>query len=67
MAYTTACTDARAALTPLLSRGTGVDYGQIRGGCSFPWMIAVGKYSCGLDRFWSANPLGLSPGYIRDL
>ena len=47
-AYTSACTDAGAALAPLLSGGTRVrhcqsarDYGQIRGAFSFPWMIAV--------------------------
>ena len=38
-------TDVGAALEPLLSKGTRVrrcqDYGQTRGGCSFPWIIAV--------------------------
>ena len=43
--YTSASIDARAALEPQLSGGTTgnppEDYGQIRGGCSFPWVIAV--------------------------
>ena len=39
-AYTSACTDAGAALAMLLSNPPE-DYGQIRGGCSCPWMIAV--------------------------
>ena len=50
---TMACTDARATLAPLLSGGTRVRHWQsaqrfcqIRGGCSFPRMIAVGKYTC---------------------
>ena len=47
-AYTSACTDAGAALAPLLIGEPGYatgnppkDYGQIRGDSSFPWMIAV--------------------------
>ena len=36
-AYNSASTDARAVLAPQLSG----DYGQIRGSCSLPWMIAV--------------------------
>ena len=66
MAYTSACTDTRATLTPLMSVGARVrhwqsakDYGLIRGDRSFPWMIAVGKYTCGLDSFWSLLWLSL--------
>ena len=47
-AYTSACTDARAALAPQLSGGPRVPHLQYarrlwpdRGGCSFPRMIAV--------------------------
>ena len=51
-AYTSACTDAGAALAPALARCWGdepgyatgnppEDYGQILGGYSFPWMLAV--------------------------
>ena len=47
-AYTSGCTDTRAVLAPQLSGGPRVHHWQSarslwqdRGGCSFPWMIAV--------------------------
>ena len=44
-AYTSACTDALAPQSSGVPRvATGnppEDYGQIQGGCSFSWMIAV--------------------------
>ena len=39
---TTACTSASTDARATLATGNPPeDYGQIRGGCSFPWMIAI--------------------------